>query len=72
MKGVTSGTLETIRIHRPVVAIEMHSDQNLRAASFEYNQLIILEHASKQVPHCVTTVEPYAREPRMMLVGFLS
>ena len=49
-------------------------DQNKQAKVFlpEWNQLIILEHASKQVPHCVTTVEPYAREPRMMLVGFLS
>jgi len=49
-------------------------DQNKQAKVFlpEWNQLIILEHASKQVPHCVTTVEPYAREARMMLVGFLS
>jgi len=49
-------------------------DQNKQAKVFipEWNQLIILDHASKQVPHCVTTVGPFTREPLMMLVGFLS
>jgi Rps23 Pro-64 3,4-dihydroxylase Tpa1-like proline 4-hydroxylase len=49
-------------------------DKSKQARVFlpEWNQLIILEHASKEVPHCVTRIEPHAREARMMLVGFLS
>jgi len=38
----------------------------------EFNQLIVLEHSAKYIPHCVTSVEPHAKEARMMLVGFLS
>jgi Rps23 Pro-64 3,4-dihydroxylase Tpa1-like proline 4-hydroxylase len=49
-------------------------DRKMDARVFlpQWNQLIILRHTAKQVPHCVTSVEQHAREPRMMLVGFLS
>jgi Rps23 Pro-64 3,4-dihydroxylase Tpa1-like proline 4-hydroxylase len=35
-----------------------------------FNQLIVLNHALARPPHCVTSVAPFAREPRYMLVGF--
>ncbi len=38
----------------------------------EFNQVIVLEHLAKHIPHCVTRVESHAKEARMMLVGFLS
>jgi Rps23 Pro-64 3,4-dihydroxylase Tpa1-like proline 4-hydroxylase len=49
-------------------------DQEKHARVFlpEWNQLIILEHAAKKIPHCVTRVESHAKESRMMLVGFIS
>lgn len=35
-----------------------------------FNSLVILDH-SKAIPHCVTQVAPWAREPRMMVTGIL-
>jgi FkbM family methyltransferase len=40
---VLKGALNTIRIHQPVLAIEMHPDKILRDASFEYNRSDIIE-----------------------------
>jgi len=37
----------------------------------EFNQLVIMHHQS-EVPHLVTQVTSYAREPRLTLVGFLN
>jgi len=38
----------------------------------EFNQLVIMNHSKGLVPHCVTEVSKHAKEPRLMLVGFLS
>lgn len=40
---VLNGALDTIRMHHPVVEIEIHSDQSLQNASFEYNRSDIIE-----------------------------
>lgn len=37
----------------------------------EFNKLVIMDHKSGQNPHSVTPVTSYAKEPRIMLVGFL-
>lgn len=49
-------------------------DQKNNASVFipQWNQLIILEHAAKKIPHLVTRVEAHAKDARMMLVGFIS
>jgi hypothetical protein len=35
-----------------------------------FNSLVIIDHA-KAVPHCVTQVTPWAKEPRMMVTGIM-
>lgn len=40
---VLKGALDTIRMHQPVVAIEMHTDQTLHDGSFEYKRYDIIE-----------------------------
>lgn len=37
----------------------------------EFNKLVIMNHAEEQLPHFVSEVSIYAKEPRLMLVGFL-
>ena len=56
---VLRGALETIRIHQPVVAIEMHSDQTLRDASFEYKRSDIIE-LMKSIGYIVDFVDIYS------------
>jgi len=55
---VLRGALETIRIHQPVVAIEMHKDQTLRDASFEYKRSDIIE-LMKSIGYIVDFVDIY-------------
>lgn len=37
----------------------------------EFNKLVIMNHKDEQQPHFVSTVSEYAKESRLMLVGFL-
>jgi Rps23 Pro-64 3,4-dihydroxylase Tpa1-like proline 4-hydroxylase len=37
----------------------------------EFNKLVIMENQHSQIPHAVTEITNYAKEPRLMLVGFL-
>ena len=52
--------------------LTLNRSGNARVFLPVFNQLIVLEHSAKHIPHCVTSVEPHAKEARMMLVGFLS
>ena len=52
--------------------LTIDQQKNARVFLPEWNQLIILEHAAKKIPHCITRVEPHAKEAMMMLVGFIS
>ena len=52
--------------------LTLNVNGNARVFLPEFNQLIVLEHSAKRIPHCVTSVEPHAKEARMMLVGFMS
>jgi len=38
----------------------------------EFNQMVIMNHSKGLIPHCVTEVSKHAKEPRLMLVGFLT
>lgn len=35
-----------------------------------FNQVVVVNHGQRRVPHWVTTIADYAKESRMMLVGF--
>jgi Rps23 Pro-64 3,4-dihydroxylase Tpa1-like proline 4-hydroxylase len=37
----------------------------------EFNKLVIMDHQSGQMPHAVTEITEYAKEPRLTMVGFL-
>jgi Rps23 Pro-64 3,4-dihydroxylase Tpa1-like proline 4-hydroxylase len=37
----------------------------------KFNQLVIMDHKYSQIPHCVTPVTQFAKEPRFIIVGFL-
>jgi hypothetical protein len=37
----------------------------------KFNQLVIMDHKYSQMPHCVTPITRFAKEPRFILVGFL-
>lgn len=37
----------------------------------EFNKLVVMDHQCGQIPHAVTEVTVHAKEPRLMLVGFL-
>ena len=51
--------------------LTINEDQTASVSIPEFNKLLIMNHSSKQLPHCVTPVNSFAKEPRIMLVGFL-
>jgi Rps23 Pro-64 3,4-dihydroxylase Tpa1-like proline 4-hydroxylase len=46
-------------------------DQTAEVTIPKFNQLVIMDHKYNQVPHSVTQVTSFAKEPRIILVGFL-
>jgi Rps23 Pro-64 3,4-dihydroxylase Tpa1-like proline 4-hydroxylase len=51
--------------------LSVHEDQTASVSLPQFNKLVVMNHGSKQLPHCVTPVNSFAKEPRIMLVGFL-
>jgi Rps23 Pro-64 3,4-dihydroxylase Tpa1-like proline 4-hydroxylase len=51
--------------------LTVNEDQTASVSIPQFNKLVIMNHGSKQLPHCVTPVNSFAKEPRIMLVGFL-
>lgn len=51
--------------------LSIKDDYTAAVAIPEFNKLVIMEHRNGLTPHCVTPITSYAKEPRIMLVGFL-
>jgi len=51
--------------------LTINNNQTAEVTIPRFNQLVIMDHKYSQVPHTVTPVSAYAKEPRIMLVGFL-
>ena len=52
--------------------LDIDSDGKAEATLPQFNQLVIMDHSDGLIPHCVTEVAKHAKEPRLMLVGFLT
>lgn len=51
--------------------LAVNEDNSASVALPEFNKLIIMDHKAKQLPHCVTRITSFAKDPRITLVGFL-
>lgn len=51
--------------------ITLNTDSSPNVYIPEFNKLVILNHGDSQTPHFVTEIASHAKEPRLMLVGFL-
>jgi hypothetical protein len=54
-----------------LVDLDIDDDSRAQVTIPTFNQLVIMDHKN-DLPHFVTPVTEWAREPRLMLVGFLS
>jgi len=54
-----------------LVDLDVDDDSTAQVTIPVFNQLVIMDHQN-DIPHFVTPVTEFAREPRLMLVGFLS
>jgi hypothetical protein len=51
--------------------LTINEDHTASVTIPKFNQLVIMDHKHNQTPHSVTPVMSFAKEPRIMLVGFL-